>query len=540
MVEELKSKRVLVIGAGASGMVAVKSCLDEGLQPVCLERSNHIGGMWKYSDKVEEGQASVMKSTVINTSKEMMCYSDFPIPAEYANFMHNTQLYKYFELYAENFKLKDYVKFNTEVTELRQADDFDKTGRWAVDYKDKTSGEETKGEVYDAVLVCTGHHAEKKMPNFPGEDVFKGKIVHTHDYRSHIGYEDKRVVVVGIGNSGLDVAVELSKIAKKVYLSTRSGSWVMNRVGPGGKPIDMVGQRRHLWALTHLVPGWVTDAVVENNLNNRFDHYDYGLAPKHGWSSHHPAVNDELPNRLACGAVVVKSNVKQLHETSVEFDDGTKEEDIDAVIYATGFTFGFPFIKHPDLEVKDNQLPLYKYCFPPNMQHPTLALIGFFQPLGAINPISELQCRWATRVFQGLSKLPSKELMLNEIREKKENMAKKFYKSTRHTIQVEYVPFMDEVAEALGCKPDIGQLWLSDPKLAYEVTFGPVTPYHYRLHGPGAWSGARNAIMTTWERAATPNKTRPVPSRRDNNLFMMAVKIILVALLIKWLIDYLI
>jgi dimethylaniline monooxygenase (N-oxide forming) len=213
MAEEVKNaKRVLIIGAGASGMVAIKSCLEEGLLPFCLERSDHIGGMWRYSEKVEDGQASVMKSTVINTSKEMMCYSDFPIPAEYANFMHNTQLYKYFEKYADNFRIRDYIKFNHEVIELRQAEDFQKTGQWIVDYRDKTSGQETKGEVFDAVMVCTGHHAEKKMPNFPGEKVFKGKIVHTHDYRSHVGYEDKRVVVVGIGNSG----GELSKIAKQV------------------------------------------------------------------------------------------------------------------------------------------------------------------------------------------------------------------------------------------------------------------------------------------------------------------------------------
>ena len=180
------------------------------------ERSDGIGGMWRYTEKVEEGQACVMKSTVINSSKEMMCYSDFPIPAEYANFMHNTQLYKYFELYTDNFKLREYIRFNIEVLELRQAEDFGMTGRWVVDYRDKTTGVETKADVYDAVMVCTGHHANKKMPDFPGEKNFKGKIIHTHDYRSHVGYENKRVVVVGMGNSGLDVAVELSKIASQV------------------------------------------------------------------------------------------------------------------------------------------------------------------------------------------------------------------------------------------------------------------------------------------------------------------------------------
>ena len=215
MDEKVMKKRVAIIGAGASGLTAIKSCLDEGLTPVCLERTSNVGGMWRYTESVQDGQASVMKSTVINTSKEMMCYSDFPIPGEYANFMHNSQLYKYFKLYADNFGLEQHIRFNTEVIKVKQTKDFVKTGQWEIELKEKDS-EQTNSEIFDAVLVCTGHHADKKMPNFPGESEFQGKLVHTHDYRSHVGYEDKRVVVVGTGNSGIDVAVELSKIAGKV------------------------------------------------------------------------------------------------------------------------------------------------------------------------------------------------------------------------------------------------------------------------------------------------------------------------------------
>ena len=108
-------KTVAVLGAGASGLAAIKCCLDEGLEPTCFERTNYIGGLWHYTDNVEEGQSCVMKSTVINTSKEMMCYSDFPIPQEYPPFMHNKYVDKYFNLYANQFKLRDRTKFSTEV-----------------------------------------------------------------------------------------------------------------------------------------------------------------------------------------------------------------------------------------------------------------------------------------------------------------------------------------------------------------------------------------------------------------------------------------
>jgi dimethylaniline monooxygenase (N-oxide forming) len=108
-------KKIAVIGAGCSGIAAVKVCLDEDLDVVCFERTDDIGGLWHFTDNVRYGQACVMKSTIINTSKEMMCYSDFPIPKEYPPFLHNTQVYKYFHLYADTFGLKEYVRFNTEV-----------------------------------------------------------------------------------------------------------------------------------------------------------------------------------------------------------------------------------------------------------------------------------------------------------------------------------------------------------------------------------------------------------------------------------------
>ena len=107
-----------MIGAGASGLTAIKCCLDDGLEPVCFERTDDIGGLWNYKDQTHDGQATVMKSTIINTSKEMMCYSDFPIPAEFPNFMHNTKVMEYFRLYAKEFKLDKYIRFKTEITKV--------------------------------------------------------------------------------------------------------------------------------------------------------------------------------------------------------------------------------------------------------------------------------------------------------------------------------------------------------------------------------------------------------------------------------------
>lgn len=110
-------------------------------------------------------------------------------------------------------------------------------------------------------------------------------------------------------------------------------------------------------------------------------------------------VNDDLPNRIIAGTVLVKCNVSRFTETDAIFDDETVEKNIDAVIFATGYSFSFPFCK--EIKVEKNKVSLYKYTFLPDLEKQTLAVIGLIQPLGAIMPISELQCRLAARIFTG-------------------------------------------------------------------------------------------------------------------------------------------
>lgn len=214
----MSKKRVAIIGAGASGLVAIKCCLDEGLEPVCFEKSDGIGGLWWYRED-RDGQGCVFKSTVINTSKEHMAYSDFPAPKDFPNFMHNRYLLKYFNQYADNFGLKKYIRFRTLVNYVTPADDYDTTGKWRLDLNSRGTDDDELGEWwehFDAVLVCSGHHVEPNVPDFEGMKDFKGKVVHTHDYKNTKGYEDSRTVVVGVGNSGGDAAVELSHVCEQV------------------------------------------------------------------------------------------------------------------------------------------------------------------------------------------------------------------------------------------------------------------------------------------------------------------------------------
>nr|XP_039270440.1 flavin-containing monooxygenase 5-like [Styela clava] len=524
--------KVAIIGSGASGLVAIKTCLDEGINPVCFEMQDEIGGMWNYvPDKYEAGM--VYKSTVINTSKEMMCFSDFPIPNNFPNYMHNTKVQEYFRMYEEKFQLRQHIQFHTKVLSCTKADGFAKNGQWKVHTKNVKTGDE-KSEYYDGIMVCVGHHAIPHYPlhDFPGIEKFKGKYMHSHDYRDHKGYEDLRVVIIGIGNSGGDIAVELSRHSKQVFLSTRRGAWIIKRIFENGMPLDIIMTKKVNGDIRKILPQSVLDSLARKTVDSRLDHEKYGLMPKHEVFAQHPSVNDDIANRIITGSVQVRSNVARFTEDSAVFDDGT-EEKIDAVIFATGYSMAYPFLDDSVLKVEENQCDLYEYIFPVTLEKNTLAIIGGIQPLGAVNPISELQCRWATKVIKGEVMLPSKEEMKRDIHEKREEMAKRYVKSRRHTVQVNYQEYMDELAEKISCKPKYYKYFLTDPKLAMKVYFGPAVPYIYRLEGPGKWPDAKKTIMTVQERVICPlmtRKTEPIKKSRSlGGVILSALFVVFVA-----------
>lgn len=159
--------RVAIIGGGCCGLTAIKACSEAGLQPFCFERTDDICGLWRFTEDVIEGKGSVAKSTIIKTSKEMTAFSDFPPPPEFPVYMHQEYVCKYFRMYADKFDLKKYVRFKSEIERVSKSEDFAETGRWKLRIKDTTTGISTE-ETFDAVVVCTGHHAYKHYAKFPG------------------------------------------------------------------------------------------------------------------------------------------------------------------------------------------------------------------------------------------------------------------------------------------------------------------------------------------------------------------------------------
>ncbi|XP_028301281.1 dimethylaniline monooxygenase [N-oxide-forming] 5-like [Gouania willdenowi] len=523
-------KRVAIIGAGPSGLSSLKACLDEGLEPTCFESSDDIGGLWKFKEVSEPNRASIYRSLTINISKELMCYSDFPIPSDYPNYMHHSKILKYFRMYAEHFKLLQHIRFQTSVKRVQQRPDYTRTGQWEV-VTETRQGEEER-DVFDAVICCSGHYTYPNLPfnDFPGIETFEGKYFHSWDYKGPDNMSGKRVVVIGIGNSGSDIAVESSKFAEQVYMSTRGGAWVIRQVSDNGIPVDMKYNTRFVHILFQLLPINFFNWFGENKLNAMYDHTMYALKPKHRLFSKIPVINDDLPLKILSGAVIIKPNVKEIQGSTVVFEDGSIAEKVDTIVFATGYNYDFPFLPSNAMYKSGHRVALYKHVFPPNLEHSTLAVVGFIHALGAIMPQAEMQARWAVLVFKGLKNLPSNQAMIKAVEQDTKDIEKHYIVSKLTPLQVDFVSYMDDIAGEIGARPSLLWLFFTDYPLFKKVLWGPVTAYQYRLMGPGKWSGARHAIFTQFDRMYQPLKTRKVTEQKPSitsRLMKMSIQVLL-------------
>ncbi|KAI6204913.1 Dimethylaniline monooxygenase [N-oxide-forming] [Aphelenchoides besseyi] len=523
------TKRCAVIGAGASGIPSARWSLEYGYETVVFEATDEMGGLWNF--KADETEFStVAKSTVINTSKEMTAYSDYPPPATDGNYMHNLKLKKYLCNYADEFGVTQCIKFKHRVLNVERSANYQQTGRWDITYKDNDGNEHR--DTFDAVLVCTGHHATPNMPKFKNQDHFKGRIIHSHSYKVTEEYSFYQLAKFRImlamkitrilGNSALDVACELARIAKQVYISTRRGAWIIRKTVDNGLPSDFLNSRFTGWFRSVLPSIYVW--LGQRQCNKVMDHDVYGLRPKHSLIAQHPSLSDQLHGFVCSGAVIVKGNIREFTETGVIFEDGVKVP-ADDVVMATGYWFNFPHLDSGKLvPVEKNNCKLYKRMFPLNSADKnTLCVIGLIQPLGSIMPISEMQARVFFAVQSGKVKLPSPEDQRKEIEFAIDTMWKRYVKSPRHTIQVDYSCYMDELADVIDVKPRVWDYFFSDPSLFWRLSFGPAVAYSYRLRGLHAHPEARDMILGVEERRirATRNRDTGFEPQNSNVAFWL-------------------
>jgi dimethylaniline monooxygenase (N-oxide forming) len=417
------SPKVCVIGAGSSGITAIKALKQRGIPYDCFEKSDEVGGNWVFGNR--NGMSAAYRDLFINVSRERMAYSDFPMPSSYPDFPHHTHIREYFNAYVDRFGLRESIAFETGVAHANRRAD----GLWEIALE---SGER---RLYDALVVANGHHWDPRWPEpaFPGAESFAGEQLHAHSYVDNSIFAGRDVVVLGMGNSAVDIAVEASYVAHRTYLAARRGAWIIPKYMLG-RPVDQIPN----------------DARVPFKLRQRALHQlikayvgspeRYGLPlPDHKFGEAHPTVSGRILDRISHGTIAPKPNISALEGETVRFLDGS-EARADVVVYCTGYKITFPFFDEELLAAPDNHIELFRRVFHPEID--SLFFIGLIQPLGAIMPLAEEQGAWVGDYLLGRYALPDADRVRRDIAADQEGMRRRYVTSKRHTIQVDFDDYL--------------------------------------------------------------------------------------------------
>jgi dimethylaniline monooxygenase (N-oxide forming) len=426
------AEKVCIVGAGSSGIAAAQVLGARGIPFDCFEKGSQVGGNWRYEN--DNGMSSAYRTLHINTSRRVMAFKSLPMPDHYPDYPDHFQMAAYFDEFVDHFGLRERIRFHTEVLSVEPRD-----GEWEVTVAGPDGGRETAR--YRAVLVANGHHWDPRRPEpaFPGSDEYTGEQIHAHHYREPDILRGKRVLVLGIGNSATDIAVESSRIADATFIAMRRGAYVIPKY-INGKPIDELAN-----PVTSMLPLSVQRFFATRALGVAAgDMTAYGLPkPDHKLFEAHPTVSSELLPRLGHGDIEVKPNISRFSGgRTVRFVDGSEEE-IDLVVYCTGYRMTFPFFDPGVFAAPDNRMPLYRRVV--SVERPGLYFIGFIQPLGPIMPLAEAQCEWVADLLSGRAGLPGELEMRREIDRAESRQAKRFVASKRHTVEVDFHPYLREI-----------------------------------------------------------------------------------------------
>ncbi|MEO0981924.1 MAG: NAD(P)-binding domain-containing protein [Pseudomonadota bacterium] len=420
-----------IIGAGCSGFTMAKRLKDHGLPYDCFEMSDEVGGNWYY--KNPNGLSSCYESLHIDTSKWRLAFEDHPVPEDWPDFPHHAQLHQYFKDYVDHFGLRDTITFNTAVEKAERLED----GRWRVTL---STGEARE---YDVLFVANGHHWDARTPEYPG--TFDGYQVHSHHYRDPFepyDFRGKRVMVVGGGNSAMDISSELSQrpLADKLFISMRRGVWVM--------PKYMNGQPADKAVLPKWIPTSVGRALARSAIKKAIGNMeDYGLPkPDHEPLSGHPSVSGEFLTRVGCGDIAPKPGIERLDGDGVVFVDGTREQ-VDAIVWATGYNVTFPFFDDPELTPDENRFPLFKRMVKPGIDN--LFFLALAQPLPTLVNFAEQQSKLCAAWLLGDYAPPSRQEMERVIAADEKLHLGHFYDSPRHTMQLDFNVYVADLMKEI-------------------------------------------------------------------------------------------
>ncbi|KAF1842858.1 putative dimethylaniline monooxygenase [Cucurbitaria berberidis CBS 394.84] len=521
-------QRVAVIGAGTCGVSMLKTLSEDGFKVTCYERRKQVGGLWAYTD--DPSMTTALPSTRALISKYTCGMTDFPMPDKYPSHLSSAQFQEYIESYARHFDLLKDVVFGASV--IRATRNEEDTA-WRLEML--VNGEPQSKE-FDKVVFCHGYQTNPEMPDYEGKELFKGQLLHAQQFRKADGLEGKNIVVVGMSSTASDIINNLLPVASKVYMSHRRGGFILPNWRKG-VPGDLLvtWRRRQMGAfLQRRLPRvytWLTDKALSFLMRSHWGRIDpdWRVLPSPSVSLSLPGASSTIIPLLQEGKLVSLHGIKRFTgPRSIEFNDGTILDDIDAVICATGYSADFtvaPFLESnrpanyggPDL------VRLWNNIFPPQYAD-SMALLCH-SAYGKNNGFSfnDVQSMAISNIFRGVHPLPPLPTMNKQIDTHNKWLASRWRAESLgfdpSAVQTwKFQQFLHEVAgtgmENLGWGWKGWKFFFRDPKMSYLMNNGVETAHAFRYFETGkrkTWDGAREAII----RANEAVKVFPVKGGKE-------------------------
>lgn len=438
-----RSERVCIVGAGSSGLAVGRRFLARGIGFDCLEREDDVGGNWYFG----KPNSRIYRSTRLISSKRGTEYPDFRMPPDWPEHPAHGQVWQYLRSYADHFDLRRHIEFETPVerieaggtgpAEANEGGALAERG-WIVTLR---TGERRR---YGAVVVANGHNWDPRWPEYPGR--FGGRVIHSAEYKSPDPFRDQRVLVVGGGNSGFDIAVDVAGAGAQVAHSMRRAYHVLPRFFQG-TPIDQYGAWMYRWRL----PLWIRRMATARTARLVWREVLGSLPrPDHRLFETHPVINSRWPHEVARGRIEVKPDVRSLSEGEVEFADGTRAQ-FDAIIYATGYKLSFPFLDRKYLNWREDRPRLYLNIFHP--ERDDLFVAGLIQPNSGQFGLADYQARLIAAYVSALREGSAAAEEFRRVKRDSEapvSGAIRYVRTERHLVEVDRHTYVRELRRALA------------------------------------------------------------------------------------------
>lgn len=343
-----------IIGAGPGGLSAARALKAQGLPYEQFERHTDVGGLWD----MDNPGSPIYESAHFISSRDLSGFMGFPMPKHFPDYPSHRQILSYVRSFADAYGLRGAIRLGTGVNQVRK----DAAGHWVVELGDGTRRR------YKAVICATGCNWDPNLPTFEGR--FSGELRHSVTYRSGDEFRGKRVLVVGAGNSGADIACDAATHADRAFISVRRGyHFIPKHIF--GMPADEFGESG-----PHL-PLWLARPVMTGLLRLMTgDLTRFGLPrPDHRLFESHPLMNSQLLHHLQHGNIAVKPDISHLDGHAVVFKDGSREE-VDLVLCATGYRWSCRYAAEY-FEWRGGRPQLYLSMF--SRDHRNLFGIGYLE-----------------------------------------------------------------------------------------------------------------------------------------------------------------